>query len=58
MGFTNMPDGSFYDPDGVFFNKDGYDEFGGHYDEENLYIPGDGNKHLYGQEYDGEDDDE
>lgn len=52
MGFTNMPDGSFYDPDGVFFDKDGYDEFGGYYDDDNMYIPGELNKHLYGDEND------
>ena len=51
-----MPDGSFYDPDGVFFDKDGYDEFGGYYDEENMYIPGEGNKHLYDDEYDEEEE--
>lgn len=46
MGFTNMPDRSFYDPDGYFFNKEGFDEFGGHYDENNRYFPGEKNKHI------------
>ena len=47
MGFYNLPDGSFYDPDGYFFNVEGFDEFGGHYDDNNLYIPGEGNKDLF-----------
>ena len=47
MGFYNLADGSFYDPDGYFFNVEGYDEFGGHYDDNNLYIPGEGNKDLF-----------
>ena len=46
MGFYNLPDGSFYDPDGYLFDCQGYDEFGGHYDSENRYIPGEDNKHL------------
>lgn len=56
MGFVNFDDGSFYDPDGVFFNKEGLDEFGGHYDDKNVYVPGELNKHLYDQEYDDDDD--
>ena len=51
MGFFNMPDGSFYDPDGYFFDKAGIDEFGGHYDSDNNYIPGDANKHLFNDMY-------
>ena len=43
MGFYNLPDGSFYDPDGYYFDREGYDEFGGHYDSENRYIPGEEN---------------
>ena len=50
-GFYNLPDGSFYDPDGHFFDKDGYDEFGGYYDEKDVYVPGEGNKHMFN--YDG-----
>ena len=46
MGFYNLPDGSFYDPDGYHFDSQGYDEFGGHYDSQNRYIPGEENKHL------------
>jgi len=33
-------DGSFWDPQGVFFNKDGFDSFGGFYDEDLHYHPG------------------
>ena len=47
LGFYNLPDGSFYDPDGYHFDKDGFDEFGGTYDDDNNYIPGEGNKHLF-----------
>ena len=46
LGFYNLPDGSFYDPDGHYFDKDGYDEYGGYYDDDNIYIPGDKNSHL------------
>ena len=46
MGFYNLPDGSFYDPDGYLFNKEGFDEFGGHYDDDNIYIPGEKNEEL------------
>lgn len=38
-GFYIYEDGSFLDADGYFFNKQGYDEFGGHYDEKNIYHP-------------------
>ena len=51
MGFFNMPDGSFYDPDGYLFDKAGIDEFGGHYDSDNNYIPGETNKHLFNDMY-------
>lgn len=47
FGFYNLPDGSFYDPDGHYFDKDGYDKFGGYYDENDVYVPGEGNKHLF-----------
>ena len=56
MGFFNLPDGSFYDPDGYFFDKDGYDEFGGHYDSDNNYIPGEANKHLFEEDMQSESD--
>lgn len=46
-GFYNLPDGSFYDPDGHFFNQNGFDEFGGYYDNNNIYVPGQANKHLF-----------
>ena len=46
MGFYNLPDGSFYDPDGYLFDKYGFDEFGGSYNENNIYIPGEKNKNL------------
>lgn len=55
MNFYNLPDGSFYDPDGYLFDKDGFDEYGGRYDSDNNYIPGEGNKHLF-YDYDDEDD--
>lgn len=48
MDFYILPDNKgFYDPDGYLFNSEGFDEFGGYYDEEGQYFPGDGNKHLY-----------
>ena len=37
----------FYDPDGYFFNEEGFDEYGGYYDEEGLYYPGEKNKHEF-----------
>ena len=37
----------FYDPDGYLFNKDGFDEFGGYYDNEGFYHPGEKNKHEF-----------
>jgi len=46
MGFYNCPDKSFYDPDGHYFNPKGFDEFGGYYDVDNKYVPGEGNKDL------------
>lgn len=55
---TNFPNTpiDFYDPDGYYFNKEGFDEFGGRYDNEGLYIPGEKNKHefqdMYAQEVD------
>jgi hypothetical protein len=45
IGFYNLPDGTFYDPDGYFFDTNGFDEFGGSYDSNNIYIPGEQNKH-------------
>ena len=47
LGFYNLPDGSFYDPDGHYFDKEGYDEFGGYYNDDNIYIPGEKNNHLF-----------
>lgn len=47
LGFYNLPDGSFYDPDGYFFDKNGFDEFGGFYNDDSHYIPGEKNKHLF-----------
>ena len=55
LGFYNLPDGSFYDPDGHFFDKDGFDEFGGFYDENNSYVPGQKNKHLFKSSVAGDD---
>lgn len=40
QGFYRLPDGDFYDPDGVYFNKEGKDKYGGYYDEEFIYHPG------------------
>ena len=56
LGFYNLPDGSFYDPDGHYFDQEGYDEFGGYYDDENIYIPGEKNSHLMNQESGAADD--
>ena len=57
LGFYNLPDGGnfiwryinidFYDPDGYYFNKEGKDEFGGHYDSDGYYHPGEKNKHEF-----------
>ena len=55
LGFYNLPNGSFYDPDGYFFDTDGYDEFGGRYDQNNTYIPGEKNKHLFKKNNDKKD---
>lgn len=35
-----LGDGSFYDNNGYFFDVDGYDEFGGYYDDNMVYKPG------------------
>jgi hypothetical protein len=48
----------FYDPDGYYFNKEGLDEFGGYYDDDYLYHPGEGNKHEFEDLYDVEEEDE
>ena len=37
----------FFDPDGYFFNEDGFDEFGGYYDNDGFYHPGEKNKHEF-----------
>ena len=55
LGFYNLPDGSFYDPDGHYFDQNGYDEFGGYYDDDNIYIPGK-NAELFNQESGAADD--
>lgn len=55
LGFYNLLDGSFYDPDGHYFNQEGYDELGGQYDDNNIYIPGEKASHMFDQ--DGDDDD-
>lgn len=41
-GFYNTPDGSFWNLEGDYFNKYGYDKYGGFYNEEKVYIPGEG----------------
>lgn len=41
-GFFRMPDGSFLDPDGFKFDANGFDATGGYYDENFVYVPGDG----------------
>lgn len=53
-GFYNLPDGSFYDPDGHFFDTHGYDEFGGYYDQNNTYVPGEANKHMFAEPIDAD----
>ena len=40
LDFFTTPNGSFWDPDNVYFNRKGYDIYGGHYDEDGVYIPG------------------
>ena len=49
----------FYDPDGYLFDKNRRDEFGGHYDEQWRYHPGEANKHefqdMYNEDYDDDD---
>jgi hypothetical protein len=47
LGFYNLPDGSFYNPEGYFFDTNGFDEFGGYYDQNNTYIPGEKNKNAF-----------
>ena len=50
-GFFCLGDGSFYDADGFFFDKDGYDKYGGYYDEEANYIPGEDKAKEYYDNY-------
>jgi hypothetical protein len=53
---------AFFDPDGYFFNREGKDEFGGNYDSQGYYHPGEGNKHEFDSynsnrgDYEDEDD--
>jgi hypothetical protein len=48
MNFYILPDNKgFYDPDGYFFDEKGFDEFGGYYDNDGLYHPGEGNIHEF-----------
>ena len=37
----------FYDPDGYKFDENGLDEFGGYYDDNGNYYPGEKNKHEF-----------
>ena len=39
--------GDFYDPNGFYFDEMGYDQFGGYYDDDLNYIPGE----EYAEEY-------
>ena len=39
-GFFITPNGSFWDPDGVYFNREGFDKYGGYYDDNDEYVPG------------------
>jgi hypothetical protein len=39
--------GDFYDPNGYYFDKDGYDQFGGYYDDDLNYVPGEEYKEEY-----------
>lgn len=50
LGFYNLLDGSFYDPDGHYFNKDGYDDLGGYYNDDNIYVPGEKASHMFNQD--------
>jgi hypothetical protein len=48
MGFYILPDNKgFYDPDGFLFDEKGFDQFGGYYDNDGLYHPGEANKHEF-----------
>jgi hypothetical protein len=48
QGFYILPNNQgFYDPDGYKFNELGFDEFGGHYDNDGYYHPGEANKHEF-----------
>jgi len=55
LGFYNLLDGSFYDPDGHYFNVHGYDNLGGYYNDDNIYIPGRKASHMFAED-DGHDD--
>ena len=50
-GFYCLGDGSFYDGDGFFFDKDGYDKYGGFYDENCNYVPGEDKAQEYYETY-------
>jgi hypothetical protein len=39
--------GDFYDPNGFYFDLEGYDEFGGYYDDDLNYVPGEEYKAEY-----------
>jgi len=41
-GFYHTPNGSFWDNDKEYFNHFGFDRNGGYYNEEGVYIPGEG----------------
>jgi hypothetical protein len=48
MNFYILPnDQGFYDPDGYLFDAEGFDEFGGYYDNDGFYHPGEKNKHEF-----------
>ena len=50
-GFYCYEDGSFYDPDGFFFDANGYDKYGGYYDDNQNYVPGEGYEDEYYEGY-------
>jgi hypothetical protein len=42
--FYRLKEGGFYDESGFYFNKEGIDALGGHYNEDGIYVEGQGKK--------------
>jgi len=45
--FFHTPEGSFWNDEQDYFNRFGYDKYGGFYDKEGIYIPGEGWNHEF-----------